>query len=144
MIAKALDQAIGKESVLSLAKRHGAIGAVNGGFFAEGDYRDGLPARQRGVIGWKRGGQHVLFDRLLIEIEGADIKIVPNIEPSMSSQWDDMEYIVGGAPLLIHKGIIIDDYEVEKITDSFCHQQHARTAIGMQSNGKWIFVVIDV
>lgn len=78
--ARALDNGIGRESVLSLAKRHGATASVNGGFFAIGGAFDGqsrgalkirnwvaLPWKPRGCIGWSRENQHPNMDRLLVE-----------------------------------------------------------------------------
>ena len=41
--ARALDKCVGRESVLSLSTRKGAIGAVNGGFFSIGGNHDGSP-----------------------------------------------------------------------------------------------------
>src|SRR6185503_6952539 len=76
--ARALDKCVGRESVLSLAKRKGALSAINGGFFAIGVHEGapsgmlkigrewyGLPYRSRGAIGWSNNGEDVLFDRLL-------------------------------------------------------------------------------
>ena len=76
---KAVDSGIGRESVLSLAKRHGALAAINGGFFSIGGTLDGkacgalkihewiaLPTKHRGCIGW--GPQSPVFDRLRVYV----------------------------------------------------------------------------
>ena len=81
--AHANDSAQGLETVASIAKRHQAIAAINGGFFKMGEAADGLPAgilkiagdwygiayQPRGAIGWseaKKSSQapHTLVDRL--------------------------------------------------------------------------------
>lgn len=80
-IVKAVDNGIGRESVLSLANRYGAIAAVNSGFFTIGTTYDGkacgalkihdwyaIPLKPRGCIGWNLQNQ-AIFDRLLISIE---------------------------------------------------------------------------
>lgn len=128
-----------RETVLSIATRKQALCAFNGGFFAhDGTPRCILkikgewiafPTKQRGAVGWKTNGEVVIFGRVLADQEG--------------SEWEKMEHIVGGAPLLIHKGTKINDYSVEQIRDSFLYEKHARTAVGLLSNGNWLFVVVE-
>lgn len=80
-VVKALDRGVGRESTLSIAKREGAIAAINGGFFAIGGLWDGracgvlkihqwyaLSSKPRGCIGWSDGPTTPLFDRLLVLI----------------------------------------------------------------------------
>ena len=43
-IARALDGGIGKEDVLSIAKRNGAVAAINGSFWESGGKANGIPA----------------------------------------------------------------------------------------------------
>lgn len=82
---KAIDNGIGRESVSSLANRHKALAAINGGFFSIGGLFDGracgtlkiddwyaLPTKPRGCIGWSSQSKSVIFDRLLISVEGVD------------------------------------------------------------------------
>ncbi|NGX56827.1 MAG: hypothetical protein K1060chlam5_01073 [Candidatus Anoxychlamydiales bacterium] len=81
-LIKALDNGLGRESVLSIAKRSNAIAAINGGFFTIGTKYDGkacgtlkihdwysLPTKPRGCIGWNKKNEFI-FDRLLVNIEG--------------------------------------------------------------------------
>lgn len=146
-------KAIGRETVLSIANRKGALLAINGGFFS----RDGLPAgilkiqgewyglptKPRGAIGWRAGGEEVIFDRLLIHQEGDTICVDPQTNATTGAQWDLMENIVGGAPLLIQNGVKIVDFAPEQTIDSFLMESHARTAVGLLPNGNWVFVVVD-
>ncbi len=81
--AKAIDNGIGRESVLSLAQRHAATAGVNGGFFSMRGTLDGraagalkigewiaLPIKPRGCIGWSAGSPPI-FDRLLVQIDSS-------------------------------------------------------------------------
>jgi exopolysaccharide biosynthesis protein len=76
--AHAKERALGRETVSSIAKRHRAIAAINGGFFKGGESIDGLPAgilkiqghwygiayQHRGAIGWSNQKNTVLIDRV--------------------------------------------------------------------------------
>lgn len=227
-----------KESVLSLCKKYGAIGGVNGGFFkANGDPAGALkiqqwcalPQKPRACIGWSNPSKHPKIDRLLTSIrmhknfesflidglnrerkkgeailytktsrnytetydEGEEIVILNNqvveirkecntlipstgcvlsIEKSnplfgtfqvgmncsyefeiesktgftQPSDWTQLDYIVGGCPLLLTHQRKIWDFEFEQITvPSFITKTHARTAIGFLPNGHWVFVVVE-
>ncbi len=65
------------------------------------------------------------------------------IENPSSIEWDSLEYMVGGAPLLLHQGVKIINFSAERTLDSFLTHRYARTAIGVLSNGNWIFVVVE-
>ena len=62
------------------------------------------------------------------------------------SEWREMDYLVGGAGLLIWNGELVGDYLVEKLDQqggAFDTTQHPRTAVGIDGHGKWFFVVVD-
>ena len=78
---KALDNGLGRESVLSIAERHGAVASINGGFFTIGGTFDGkacgtlkihdwvaLPFKPRGCIGWSADNPMPILDRLLADV----------------------------------------------------------------------------
>ena len=78
---RALDNGIGRESVHSLSMRHGAVAAINGGFFSVGGTFDGkacgalkihewyaLPLKPRGCLGWSPENQLPLMDRLWVKL----------------------------------------------------------------------------
>lgn len=152
--ARALDKCVGREDVLSLSRRKGAVAAVNGGFFSIGGNHDGcpcgilkisgewygLPAKPRGAIGWRNAT--VLFDRVLTHLDGIDFHVVPQTGTTIKEQWERVDHVVGGAPLLIQNGKKIRDFSPEKIVEGFLNQRHARTAVGVLANGNWIFVVV--
>jgi hypothetical protein len=240
-IVKAIDNGIGRESVLSLANRCGAIAAINGGFFTIGTTFDGkacgalkihdwyaLPLKPRGCIGWNLQNKPI-FDRLLVTIEavhesnhflidglnrprkigeailfnpffnrttltGTDGKeiiirnncithikknqgsstipidgyvlsiqkdhplfdsfkkgksisfkfnILSQTNLTISEDWENCDYIIGGTPLLINKSTKILDFSSELDIPTFITNKHARTAIGILPNGHWLFIVVD-
>lgn len=238
---KALDNGIGRESVLSISTRYGAVVSINGGFFSVGGTFDGkacgalkihdwhaLPTKPRGCIGWSVASQAPKMDRLrvnaivhyhsqqiavdglnrsrqegemvlytpcfhrttLTHLDGEEVVVVDGVIQSIArggsskipehgfvlsiqenhslfnsfkmgmpltvtmqvnplmgitsaDEWESLNYVVGGTPLLIYKGVKVIDFESEKTIPTFLSNRHARTAIGILSNGNWIFVVVD-
>jgi hypothetical protein len=238
---KALDDGIGRESVLSISTRYGALASINGGFFSIGGTFDGkacgtlkihewyaLPTKPRGCIGWSVVNQNPIMDRLLVRtcadyhlreihldglnrprkegeiilftpcfhrttltnpdgqeivvvngiiqsiVKGGSTKIPENgfvlsiqeqsslfnqfevgmpitvkteINPlvglTSSDDWDLLDYIVGGTPLLLYNRARMIDLESEKTIPTFLSNRHSRTAIGVLPDGNWIFVVVD-
>ena len=238
------DHTLALESVSSLARRHGAFAAVNGGFFRKegrfGGCSSGVlkidhqwlsePRRNRAALGWKNGGKEALIDRLglqavlkvhgesfpidainqpraqgqtvlytdyffpytLTDLKGIETAIdadgrvisikdqgitpippkgfvysidpcspleipptyegelaqceftpLPQNEPENSEAWEEMEYVVGGTPVLISNGEVITDFTQERTIETFLTKQHPRTAIGILPNGHWIFVIVE-
>ncbi|MBI5346795.1 MAG: phosphodiester glycosidase family protein [Chlamydiae bacterium] len=82
-----------------------------------------------------------IIDKIL-NSKHIDTKIF--ILPSNNSSWDNIDYIIGGTPLLIKNGEIITDFSIEAVQSSFIIKKHARSAIGIKPNGNWLFVVVDV
>jgi exopolysaccharide biosynthesis protein len=154
--ARACDKCVGRETVLSLSMRKKALSGINGGFFAIGNHDGvpsgilkidgrwyGLPNKPRGAIGWRAGGQNVIFDRVVTHQEGIDFHIDPQIDSDTGEAWENMAYVVGGTPLLIHHGEKITDFSPEKTLETFLTLRHARTAVGTLANGNWVFVIVD-
>src|SRR5579883_1628525 len=63
------------------------------------------------------------------------------IHPDDSGKWPSFPNIVGGAPVLVADGIALSDFSTEHLPDSFINEMHARTAIGIDRQGKWLIVV---
>jgi len=154
--AKALDKCVGRENVLSLSKRKGALAAFNGGYFAIGKHDGapcgilkinkewyGLPLKPRGAIGWKNNGSEVILDRVLTHQDGIEFYVDSQTGDTTSIEWENMDHIVGGTPLLIKEGKKIQDFSSEQTLQLFLVLRHARTAIGILPDGNWIFVVVD-
>ena len=62
---------------------------------------------------------------------------------AVDENWKKMDYLVGGAGLLIMDGEPVRDYMVEKLSKGFDTTRHPRTAVGINRRGEWIFVVVD-
>ncbi|MFI0434230.1 MAG: phosphodiester glycosidase family protein [Parachlamydiaceae bacterium] len=161
MPVKASGNDIDRETVMTLAKHYGAVAAINGGFWKPNGSPAGIlkinhdwygtPIKPRGAIGWSINHHHVLIDRILTnyplndcpnenEIEVIPMSIPPNTTPE---EWKHLEHIVGGTPVLVSKGNIIQDYSSEQTLESFLVKKHPRTAVGIRDSGEWIFVVVD-
>jgi exopolysaccharide biosynthesis protein len=132
------------------ARLHDALIAINGGFFdSDGSPVGALkiegtwiskphPQKMRGVIGFdKRHG--VVFDRLIYK-NG----IITNDDLTFAKKlwWDDVENILGGAPLLLYDGKKLD-LKPEKTLSSFLTERYARTAICADSDDIVKLVVVD-
>lgn len=161
----ARDMGSSRKSVLELARKCKAAAGINGGFFKMGGKLDGVPAgalkingrwistpaKPRGAIGWANFSQTILFDRLLTQCslvmpEGKHlVKVLPQciFSPETCKQWEAIDNIVGGTPLLIHEGTVIDDFSAEGTRKNFLTKRHARTAFGVLKNKHWILVVVD-
>jgi exopolysaccharide biosynthesis protein len=59
------------------------------------------------------------------------------------ANWKDLDFIVGGTPLLIRDGQAVESYEVERVQKTFVEDRHPRTAVGIREDGSWVFVVVD-
>ncbi|MFH1573275.1 MAG: phosphodiester glycosidase family protein [Acidobacteriota bacterium] len=57
--------------------------------------------------------------------------------------WEKMDYIVGGVPVLVQAGIVVQDFDPEKAREGFITDRHPRTAVGFLPDGKWIVALID-
>lgn len=71
------------------------------------------------------------------------IEALPLCHPETTAQWNRFDEIVGGTPLLVDRDQVITDYACEKTLIPFLHERHPRTAIGVKSDGHWLFVVVD-
>lgn len=238
---KALDNGIGRESVLSISTRYGAAASINGGFFSIGGTFDGracgtlkihdwyaLPVKPRGCIGWSQTVQSPIMDRLMVNVianyndcpifpdglnrprrtgemilytscfhkttltnpDGIEVVVVNNVIQSIvrngstkipengfilsvqkespflncfeigmpltaafhisplmgftiSEEWNALDYILGGTPLLLYNSLKINDLVSEQTIPTFLSNRHARTAIGLLPNGNWLFVTVD-
>ncbi len=68
---------------------------------------------------------------------------LPLNEPENGEAWAEMEYIVGGTPVLVANGRVVTDFSVEQTLETFLTKQHPRTAIGIKPDGDWVFVVVE-
>lgn len=54
-----------------------------------------------------------------------------------------MDHIVGGTPILVSQGNLIEDFALEMTLHSFLVKCFPRTAVGIKENGDWVFVVVE-
>lgn len=161
MPVRAEGDEVKRETVFTLAERHQAVAAINGGFWKQnGDPAGalkidnhwlGTPIKPRGAIGWSLINPKVLIDKILTNcslsdaISDSQIEVIPVSDPSYTTpeEWKELEHIVGGTPVLVQNGNLIEDFSSEKTLQSFLTNKHPRTAVGIKSNGDWVFVVVD-
>ena len=158
---KSMEGEVNRETVSSLAKRYNAYAAINGGFWKldgrpagalkiDGQWL-GTPIKPRGAIGWSTINHKALIDRILTDYSITEcppeyqVSVIPASTPSYTSpeEWEQLEHVVGGAPVLVQNGHLIEDFSSEQTLESFLVQRHPRTAVGIKGNGDWIFVVVD-
>lgn len=158
---KASGDEIERETVMTLAKRYGAVAAVNGGFWKLNGspagilkinhHWHGTPTKPRGAIGWSNNNPKVLIDKILTNYQLSDcpnegeIEVIPMSVPPTTTpeEWKELEHIVGGTPVVVSRGNIIEDYSSEQTLTSFLVKRHPRTAVGIRDTGEWVFVVVD-
>ena len=141
-----------KATVAKLAAEHGALAAVNGGFFHE----DGTPAgalkirdawlglvkKPRAAMGWRADGSAILMDRIITKSKNNQIIVQPQLNKTLASKkaWQEFDFVVGGIPLLIKNGKAIHAHSSEAIS-TFIQNKHARTAMCIKENQHWLFLV---
>lgn len=125
------------------------IAAINGGFFSKDGYSVGtikthnMPLRvsrkSRGVVGWKAMNNRMIwyFDRLKL---GNDNQIVSSLRQDV--WWHDASHILGGAPLLIFHGVVLD-YDEEELLSAFVSRSYARSAICQHKNGRIYLILVE-
>lgn len=161
MPVRASGKEFSRETAATLVSRYGAAAAVNGGFWKLDGHPAGIlkidrhwygtPMKPRGAIGWSLSSQQVLIDRVLTNTplnacpDGCEIEVIPMSDPiyTTAEEWKAMDYIVGGTPVLVREGNVIEDFSPEQTLESFLTHRHPRTAVGIRENGEWVFVVVD-
>jgi exopolysaccharide biosynthesis protein len=152
--ALAEDRLPARETVLSIAKRRGALAAVNAGFFSLADGSPqallknagtlvGRALRARGAVGVPdRRAPPLLFDRITIE-DGPDGAVVYRTRLGSSPKdWARARHAVSGAGLLVLDGRDIADWTDEGLSAGFDTTRHPRTLIGLdEDNSIWLVTV---
>jgi exopolysaccharide biosynthesis protein len=163
--ARSQDLGSGLDTVAKIAQQHGALAAINGGFFrlSPTNQSVGLPAgvlkinhqwlgiayKARAAIGWDPTTNIVVMDILQTKSKRdaakqlIQVDVLPQLRPKTAVTWDKMPFIVGGGPLLITNKKVLKNFTIEKLRDDFIYSRYARTAIGILPNKHWIFVVIE-
>ena len=148
---KAIKSDADRQSVASLCTEAYGLAAINGGFWKQSGVPAGLlkvdntyygfGRKMRGAIGWSDGGKHVAIDRVEVIHHDDSIILTPTFDKTLS--WESFTHIVGGAPLLVKDGTVIEDFSSEQTLAKFLTKNYARTAIGITKEGSWVLVVVE-
>ena len=143
-----------RQHVKDIVYNRDALAGVNGGFWKDNGDPAGIlkvagqwiaqPKKARGAIGWSNDDGSAIIDQLLTEEVDGEIVVKPQSDPSYTSEedWANLENIIGGTPVLVRNGEIVDDYTIENITiETFITKRHFRTAIGILEDGTWVIIV---
>jgi exopolysaccharide biosynthesis protein len=150
------DRLPARETVPDIAKRRGALAAVNAGFFA---LADGGPAgflKSRGtVIGRSRRARgavaiterskrvRLLFDRVSVVLP-PNGKLEYHTQLGTSAKdWARAGQAVGGAGLLLFNGRELHEWTDEQLSAGFDTTRHPRTMIGVDAGDAIWLVTID-
>jgi hypothetical protein len=63
--------------------------------------------------------------------------------PDLGARWQRMDFIVGGVPILMRDGRLLNDWQAEGARQRFAEKRHPRTAVGLRPDGAWVFAVVD-
>ncbi len=72
-----------------------------------------------------------------------NIVVIPQLLKEHYLAWQLVDNIIGGSPLLIYRGKIVQDHSMERLRSFFVVGRHARTAVGILPNGHWILAVAE-
>jgi exopolysaccharide biosynthesis protein len=153
--ALAEDRLPARETVLSIARRRGALAAVNAGFFALADGTPqallknagtlvGRALQPRGAVAItdRRGRPPLLFDRVTIEEAPDGGALYRTRLGSSPNDWARAGHAVSGAGMLVVDGRDISDWTDEGLSDGFDTTRHPRTLIGLdEDNSIWLVTV---
>jgi len=144
-----------RKKVGEFVKAQDAFAGINGGFFHLTQANDALPAGAlkinkrwiskaklpRAAIGWSNDNPSVLIDRIKTN---KNDEVFPQQDRSDLSKalWQQVDYIVGGTPLLIKNSKIISQHAPERVIKSFLDEKHARSAICIKKNKHWVFLAV--
>jgi hypothetical protein len=145
-----------RETVESIAKRRGALAAVNAGFFGLADGKPdallksagtlvGSTSRARGAVGIleRHGRTHLLFDRVTTERASAGTRRYRTRLGSAPNDWARARDAVSGAGLLVLQGRELHDWTEERISAGFETTRHPRTLIGVDADEAIWLVTVD-
>ncbi|HSR70383.1 MAG TPA: phosphodiester glycosidase family protein [Acidobacteriota bacterium] len=64
-------------------------------------------------------------------------------EEEADQQWASMDFIVGGAGVVLRNGRLVEDFSAEETIETFITNKHPRTAVGFGGQGQWVVVAVD-
>jgi exopolysaccharide biosynthesis protein len=155
-IGLAEDRLPARETVQGIAGRHGALAAVNAGFFALADGQAagflkkrgtvmGRSRRPRGAVAFteRSGKARLLFDRVSVVLPPkGKMEYQPRLGTS-AKDWARAANAVGGAGLLMLNGRTLTEWADEQLTSGFDTTRHPRTLIGVDAQDAIWLVTVD-
>lgn len=152
----AADHLPARETVQSIAKRRGALAAVNAGFFSLADGAPqallksagsliGKASRPRGAVGLvdRRHGPRLLFDRVTTDAASEGATSYGTRLGSSPKDWARAGNAVSGAGLLVLDGRDVTDWSDEGLSAAFDTTRHPRTMIGVDADEAIWLVTVD-
>ncbi len=129
------------ETVSSMAKRNGAIAAVNGGYFD----RNGCPLGALVIEGSWEG--YPLLKRSALYIDKSGV-ITLGLEPALPASFEPQAgnllwHCLGAGPRLAEKGRIRITAREEAIKDDIAVGRAPRTGLGLAAEGTLFLVAVD-
>ena len=92
-------------------------------------------------------GPYAKYPHHLIDIgnvASVNIEIIPHFaKKEHYLAWQMVDNILGGSPILVYQGNIVQDYSMERLRAPFISNRYARTAVGILKNGHWILAVVE-
>lgn len=146
-----------RETVQSIARRRGALAAVNAGFFALPDGKPvallksagtllGRPTRRaRGAVAVsdRQGRPRLLFDRVTVDGTSDATKTYRTRLGTKPKDWAQARDAVSGAGLLMLDGRAFHDWTDEQLAAGFDTTRHPRTMIGEDKAGAIWLITVD-
>jgi len=145
-----------RETVESIARRRGALAAINAGFFALADGKPvallksagallGRTRRSRGAVALsdRRGRPRLLFDRVTVEGATDDAKAYRTRLGTKPKDWAGARDAVSGAGLLMLDGREFHEWTDEGLAAGFDTTRHPRTVIGVDGGGAVWLITVD-
>lgn len=71
-----------------------------------------------------------------------DIHVTPTENKDLNN-WNSMPFIMGGIPMLVYDGKLIDNSRNNKVQPNFANKRHGRTAAGYLNNNNVILVIVE-
>lgn len=130
----------GRETVNAIAKRSNADIAINGGFFEMGAGREGIPTGSLVIKGKVYKVKNKTQALAIIDSDQFSIEFI-NAKKYLKTHLGTNTSFVSGIPLLINNGKIVEDILGKK--SDFYTKPHARTAIGIRSNGEIVLCLAE-
>jgi exopolysaccharide biosynthesis protein len=146
-----------RETVESIARRRGALAAVNAGFFALADGKPvallksagallGRTRRARGAVALsdRKGHPRLLFDRVTVEGTTDEAKSYRTRLGTKPKDWARARDAVSGAGLLLLDGREFHEWTTdEQLAAGFDTTRHPRTVIGEDKAGAIWLITVD-